>query len=246
MPDDLRADDPEGSARRARRLPADGDRRMSTATHHGPATHAPPRRRRTGLGRLLDPGLLRALWVAPLFLGLGILLVVGGRYVFSYHPYWKWDSILVVAFLTMLPLGFLVGHRRLRLLGALRDRRPDTARGPLGSRREELARLLPRQPRPQGHRRPVPGHDDRLLRDRRPAGDDHARRAGTAGPPVRRLADLQRAVLGARLADDLPVRDPGLRRARELRHPADDRRAGHGVPAPQRAVASGCCRSPGS
>ena len=83
---------------------------MSTTTHHGSATRT---RRRGASGRASaacsPPACLRALWVAPLFLGLGILLVVGGRYVFSYHPYWKWDTILTVAFLTMMPLGFLVG-----------------------------------------------------------------------------------------------------------------------------------------
>jgi cytochrome c oxidase subunit I len=82
---------------------------MSATTYHGSGAHAPPKRKRTGFGRLLAPGLLRALWVAPLFCGLGILMVYGGRYIFSYHPYWKWDTILTVAFLTMLPLGFLVG-----------------------------------------------------------------------------------------------------------------------------------------
>ena len=56
---------------------------------------------------------------------------------------------------------------------------------------------------------------------------------------------LQRALLDPRRADDLRLRDPDLRRARELRAAADDRRAGHGVPAPERRSASGCCRSPG-
>ena len=113
--------------------------------------------------------------------------------------------------------------RRLRLLDALRDRRADPARGPLGPRRPQLARLLPDQHRPQGDRDPVPGDDHRLLRDRRPAGDVHARRAGAAGDAVRRQPDLQRPLLGARGADDLPVRDPGLRRDRQLRDPADAR-----------------------
>ena len=62
-----------------------------------------------------------------------------------------------------------------------------------------------------------------------------ARRAGAAGPAGRRLEHLQRPLLGPRRADDLPGRDPDLRGARELRDPADDRRAGHGVPAPERA-----------
>ena len=76
-----------------------------------------------------------------------------------------------------------------------------------------LARLLPRQHRPQGDRDPVPRHDVRLLHDRRAHGDVLPRRARAAGPPVRRLADVQRARLGARDADDLPLHHPGVRRA---------------------------------
>ena len=41
---------------------------------------------------------------------------------------------------------------------------------------------------------------------------------------------------GACVADDLPVRDSGVRRARELRRAAHARRARHGVPTPQRVV----------
>src|SRR5919199_1795264 len=60
--------------------------------------------------------------------------------------------------------------------------------------------------------------------------------AGAPTVPEDHSEHLQRAVLGARVADDLPVHHPGLRRDRELRPAADDRRAGHGVPAPERAV----------
>ena len=65
--------------------------------------------------------------------------------------------------------------------------------------------------------------------------DGDARRARPAGHPDRRPERLQRALLDPRRADDLRLRDPGLRRDRELRPAADDRGAGHGVPAPQRA-----------
>ena len=61
-----------------------------------------------------------------------------------------------------------------------------------------------------------------------PSSPSRARRSST-----RRV---QRALLDPRRVDDLRVRDPGLRRARELRPAADDRRAGHGVPAPERAL----------
>ena len=44
-----------------------------------------------------------------------------------------------------------------------------------------------------------------------PHGDVLPRRARAAGPPVRRLADVQRPRLGARDADDLPLHHPGVR-----------------------------------
>ena len=56
------------------------------------------------------------------------------------------------------------------------------------------------------------------------------------GPPVRRLEHVQRPLQRPRVAADLPVHHPGVRRAGELRAAADDRRAGHGVPAAERAV----------
>ncbi len=58
-------------------------------------------------------------------------------------------------------------------------------------------------------------------------------------------ADLQRTVHDARDVHDLPVRHPDAGGLRQLRRAAPDRRAGHGLPADQRPVASGCCRSAG-
>ena len=49
--------------------------------------------------------------------------------------------------------------------------------------------------------------------------------------------DVQRAVHDARHVHDLPVRDPDAGGLRQLRRAAPDRRAGHGVPADQRALA---------
>ena len=126
--------------------------------------------------------------------------------------------------------------RLLRLLVPLGLGRPDDPRGPLGPRRVQLARLLPGEHRSQGDRHPVHLHHLLLLHRRRPDGDADARGARPARHAVRGSEHLQRAVLGARLADDLPVHHPGVRRDRELRDPADDRRAGHGVPAPERAL----------
>ncbi len=57
------------------------------------------------------------------------------------------------------------------------------------------------------------------------------------GHPVPRgRARLQPALHDARVGDDLPVHHPDAGRLRELRRAAPDRRAGHGVPADQRAV----------
>ena len=125
--------------------------------------------------------------------------------------------------------------RRLRLLGPLDDRPAHPAGGPLRPRRPQLEGLLPGQHRPQGDRRPVHGHRAVLPAGRRRPGRGDPRRARAAGPADGGPEHLQRPVLGPRLADDLPGRDPDLRGARELRAPADDRRAGHGVPAPERA-----------
>ena len=127
-------------------------------------------------------------------------------------------------------------HRGVRLLGPLRDRVADRAGGPLDARRAHLVRLFPPEHRPQGDRDPVPRDDDLLLRRRRADGDDLPRRARPPRDAVRRQPDLQRPDLGARGADDLPVRHPRVRRPGELRDPADDRRAGHGLPAPERAL----------
>ena len=55
------------------------------------------------------------------------------------------------------------------------------------------------------------------------------------GTQIVDAGDLQQPLLHPRGADDLRLRDPGLRRDRQLRPAADDRRPGHGLPAPQRA-----------
>ena len=127
-------------------------------------------------------------------------------------------------------------HRLLRLLVLLGRGRPTRPEDHSGHGAHSLEGLLPRQHRPQGDRHPVRRHLVLLPLRGRAAGDAHARRARRAGPPVRRRQHLQRPVQRPRVAPDLPVHHPGLRRAGELRPAADDRRAGHGLPAPERAV----------
>ena len=61
--------------------------------------------------------------------------------------------------------------------------------------------------------------------------------AGSAGAPdLHERARLQRVLLDPRHGDDLPVRHPDAGGPRQLRRAADDRGAGHGVPADQRPV----------
>src|SRR6267143_1262092 len=90
------------------------------------------------------------------------------------------------------------------------DRRSQTARHPL-----------------HRVRAPVPGH-------RRDRGDRHAASVGAAAQRLRLAAGVQPDVHHARHDDDLLRRHADGVRLRELPRPADDRRSGHGVPAPER------------
>jgi cytochrome c oxidase subunit 1 len=77
---------------------------------HGQAAHAehappPPR----GIHRFTAPGWLRVLWTMPLFWAIGAGLVLVLRWIAGWDPLWEWNTLVVVAFLTAMPLGFLVG-----------------------------------------------------------------------------------------------------------------------------------------
>jgi cytochrome c oxidase subunit 1 len=72
--------------------------------HHAPA--APPPR---GLRRFTVGGWLRALWMAPLFFGIGAGLVCLLRWLAGWDPVWDWEHVTVVGFLTSMPIGFLAG-----------------------------------------------------------------------------------------------------------------------------------------
>jgi cytochrome c oxidase subunit 1 len=71
--------------------------------------HAPPPPPRRGLRRLSGPGYLRAAWVTPLFWAIGFGLVAFFRWLGGYDPTLDWNVITVVAFLTTMPIGFLLG-----------------------------------------------------------------------------------------------------------------------------------------
>jgi cytochrome c oxidase subunit I len=75
----------------------------SHASHD--AHHEPPRRRHW----LLAAGWPRAIWMTFAFFGLGFLIVVGLRALLNYEPVVDWHVIIVVAALTLAPLGFLAG-----------------------------------------------------------------------------------------------------------------------------------------
>ncbi len=83
---------------------------MSTTIEQQHDLHATPAPRPRGTrARLLAPGWLRALWMTPLFLGIGLALVLGIRALAGWDPIWYWQPVLTVAFLTTAPLGFLAG-----------------------------------------------------------------------------------------------------------------------------------------
>jgi cytochrome c oxidase subunit 1 len=78
----------------------------AAVTHHN-GHHAAPRRP-TGLGRLLAPGWLRAIWMTILFFGIGCLLGPGIRAAIGWDPVWQSQVWATVEMVTC-PLGFLAG-----------------------------------------------------------------------------------------------------------------------------------------
>ena len=190
------------------------------------------------VARLRAPGLYRAFFG----LALGIVFAAGLTWLVrmatghtTYHHFLNEeadDGGLAAVRADLLPLR----PRRIRLLALLGLRTPDPPRGSLRARGLELEGLLPHQHRSQGDRHPVHGHSVLLPARRRVDGDADARAAGPARRAVRQREHLQRALLGARLAADLPVRDPRVRGLCQLRAADHDRRARHGLPAPERAL----------
>ena len=196
--------------------------------------HGTPKPPPTGWHRLLAPGWLRAPWMTALFFAIGTGIVVGIRSLAGYDPVWDWVVIVTVAGLTTAPIGFLAG------LGAF----DYWTKYALGAPTE-----------PDDHS----SHGAYSWRDYFRVNTDHKVigiqyvvttvffflaggllamifRAELAKPGMQFLdSQTYNGTISARLADDLPVRDPGVRRPCELRPAADDRRPGHGVPAPERA-----------
>ena len=90
----------------------------------------------------------------------------------------------------------------------------------------------------------LPRHGRRLLPRRRARGGRDARAARAAGRAPARPRGVRPALLDARPDDDLPLRHADALRLRQLPRAAHDRRARHGVPAPERVRLLGLPRAP--
>jgi cytochrome c oxidase subunit 1 len=75
------------------------------AVHAEHAPAPPP----TGWRRLTAAGWLRVMWMTPLFAAIGLGIVLLLRVIAGWDPLWEWNTIVVVAFLTAMPIGFLAG-----------------------------------------------------------------------------------------------------------------------------------------
>jgi len=74
--------------------------------HTAVAVPRPPAR---GFRRFLVGGWLRALWMTPLFFGIGLAIVIGIRAAAGWHPIFLWTVIATVAGMVTAPIGFLAG-----------------------------------------------------------------------------------------------------------------------------------------
>ena len=185
--------------------------------------------------RLIAPGWYRAVLGVVLGFAFGLGLVVLVRSLYGYEPLWDWNAIVTVGGLIAAPLGFLVG------IGCF----------------DYWFRWASGAPTvPEDHS----GHGAYSWKDYFRVNTDHKVigiqyicttmfffvagglmamliRAELAQPGTQFVdPNTYNGLFSVRLADDLPVHHPGLRRDRELRDPADDRGAGHGVPAPERPL----------
>ena len=195
--------------------------------HHVQTSDGPPR------SVWIRPGWWRALlwtWVAA---GLGIVLPAGIRELLGWDWYSRPVTFTTVLFLA--PIGFILGigcfdYWFRYVVGA--PTQPEDHDDHGAYRWQDYFKVN------TDHKvigDPVPGHDVRLLPDRRPLREAFRTELAKPGLQFFTRRAVQRPDLGARRADDLPLHHPGVRRARELRDPADARRRRHGVPAPERA-----------
>jgi cytochrome c oxidase subunit 1 len=83
---------------------------VTVAVEHGDhAVEHAPKPPPTGWRLLTAGSLLRAVWMTPLFWGIGFGITVIVRWLEGWHPIVEWDVVTVTATLTAAPLGFLAG-----------------------------------------------------------------------------------------------------------------------------------------
>jgi len=176
---------------------------------------------------LLGAGWIRAIWMSAAFGAFGFGLTVGLRWWGDWQPIFKWTPIVLVSILVCAPLGFPRRDRDVSTTGratrSARRRFPTTTRVTGATSWKDYFKVN------TDHKVigvQYPRDDGLLLRDRRDARAARPRRAREAGHAVRRSADVQRPLLGARVTDDLPLRDPPPSPgSRTSPVPADARRA---------------------
>ena len=177
-------------------------------TRHAPAKPPP-----TGWRRVLAPGWLRVPWMTALFFFIGMGIVVGLRSLAGWEPVWDWLIIVSIGALITAPIGFLAG---------------------IGAFDYWVKYVLGYPTEPEDHS----GHGARSWRDYFRVNTDHkvigvqylvttiffflagglmamVFRAELAKPGAQFLdpQEYNGLVSVHAVADDLPVRDPGLRRA---------------------------------
>ena len=200
---------------------------MSDLRHHDTGDlrlphHPPPAAR--GIHRFTRPGWWRALWTTPLvgFAGLGLVCLI--RWAAHWDPIWYSVPLVTVATVTF-PMGLLIGIGAFDYWACYFSGKPTRPEDHSGHGARKLAGLLP------------PNTDHKVIGIQYLVttfffffiGGFLAMliRAELAQPGTQYFdpQTYNEPLLGARGADDLRCSSiPVVRRARELRHPADDRR----------------------
>ena len=203
-------------------------------------TAAPPPR---GWRRFLAPGYLRCLWTIPLMFGFGAGIVVLVRWLEGWHPIWDGTVITTVSMVTI-PLGFLGG---------------------IGGFDYWLGYAIGQPTKPEDHS----GHGAKSWRDYFRVNTDHKvigiQYIATTfaffilGGLLAMLFRAELAKPGSQYIDPQTFNGlvsvhatlmiflfiiPVFAGIGELRDPADAGRAGHGVPAAERALVLAAARSP--